>query len=387
MEFWVSIKFEILKFRDLIMFRNLDHRKMVFQNMFLFKSFKLREAADYLRGCPEDCRIWAEEVGNGGVRTFGVMRIEDFVNQYLNLKSRHFYEVITEGLQMKLYMDVDVSLELTDIRSPGRLLVEFMEFISRRLIQDTKELVATEDWVFLNSSSSKKKSYHLVLDHEKIRFKSIQLMKVFVTSMIKEYEESGRSLRIRGDSDVRIVDTSVYKKSQNLRIFLSSKFNNHAILRLDSRDEKIFVLADENKLDITKEVLMSSLITVGSRNPVFLEDFGSYSEVCMVKSSSYVLPRGGGGLELPEALEKMLKGLARDRFDSEVKYSSKKGDMVFMILKPPLECPYQKRVHSRNNTYLAVNLKKMSWYLLCHGSMCGGRDRIYFRLRVEDPSS
>ena len=359
----------------------------MFQNMFLFRSFKLREARDYLRVCSEDCRIWAEEVGSRGARSFGVMKLEDFVDRYLNLENRHFYEVITEDLQMKLYMDIDVRLELTDIMSPGRILVDFMEFISRRLTQDTKEVVVAEDWVFLNSSSSRKKSYHLVLDHEKIRFRSIQLMKFFVVRMITEYEEAGRSLRIRSDSDVKIVDTGVYKRSQNLRIFLSSKSGNHAILRLDSRDEKIFVLADESKVDITKEVLMSSLITVGSRNPMFMDEVGSYSIGCENRSLSYDLLSNERRLGVPAAVDEKLKRLAKSRFDSEVKYSSKKGDMVFMILEPPLECPYQKRVHSKNNTYLAVNLKKMSWYLLCHGSLCRGKDRIYFRLEDGDFSS
>ena len=315
--------------------------------------------------------VFAEQTDLSGVRRFSVMDQNRFAIQYASLERRSYYEVLTANKSKKLFFDIDIARNESDIKASGELVINFLKFSTAILQKITGLVFSIDDWFLLNSSTNIKASYHAILNHSSLRFLNLNEMKKFVNYLIHQYENEVCSLDIRKDSGIKIIDLNVYKENQNMRIFLSTKLGRENVLNIDPRDVHILKLSNESEDDITTQVILASLITQNTTDTLIAEDLECFKAILCLGSDVRSEPVSKIETKINQ-LDKdpQLIKFIKDTFDAGIKYVNVKSRKLYILLEPPLVCPYLNRVHSKNNVYLSVDLETRSWTKFCHGSDC-----------------
>ena len=324
----------------------------------------------------------AEQISLGGARRFAIMPQEEFIKWYLDNSRKHFFEIITEDKTKKLFMDIDINRSETDIKSPGELVINLIKLSSATIYRLTNIEVSREDWMILNSSSTTKASYHIILNHDHLRFIDISKMRSLVEYLIASFENEVGSLDIRRNSNKKIVDLSCYSKNQNFRFMYSSKLGKPNTLELDDRDENLFRHISETSNDITDEIFKSSIITQYTKYPRLFDNMESLKEI-------FEKVKKGGKQNLDNITEKIsdpikndfkLEEFIKEKFNAKVTYRNDKllEKKIYVLLNPTLPCPYNNRIHSKNNVYVMIDLCKNSWTFICHNSECKKKNGISY---------
>ena len=329
----------------------------------------------------ENSIVFSEQIDVSGARKFSVMMQDKFAIQYAALERRSFYEVLTANKFKKLYFDIDIPRIDSDIEESGELVIDFLKFSSAILQKIIGLDISIDDWFLLNSSTIKKASYHAILNHSNLRFLKLNEMRKFVLYLINQYENEVRPLDIKKGSGNKIVDLNVYKENQNMRLFLSTKMGKENVLNIDPRDVHILKLSDETEDDITIQVILASLITQYTKSKLVAEEQECFKPILSISPDEKSKP--AQKLEIKNShydKDTELIGFVKDNFKANIKYVNVKSDSLYILLDPPLVCPYQSRVHSKNNTYLVINLETRSWTEFCHGSDCKNKKGVWTML-------
>ena len=332
----------------------------------------------------ESSVVFSEQIDVSGVRKFSVMDQQKFAIQYASLERRSFYEILPANKVKKLYFDIDIPRIDSDIEASGELVIDFLKFSSAVLQKLTGLEFSIEDWFILNSSTVKKASYHAILNHSNLRFRKLSGMKRFVGYLINQYENEVNSLDIRKGSGNKIIDLSVYKENQNMRLFLSTKLGKENVLNIDPRDVHILKLSSETEDDITIQVILASLITQYTESKIVADEQDCFNPILCLSHLGKPEPslRPGNqndNIDKDPALSKFVK----DNFNASIKYVNVKSSCLYVLLDPPLVCPFQKRIHTKNNVYLVVNLEAGTWTEFCHGSDCKNKKSVWTMLGPE----
>ena len=343
--------------------------------MWKFK-YKLSEVLKNEDKKLEDKRniVIAEQIGTDGRRKFALVNLDEFLEFYIKKKEKHYYEVIIQSRLKKLYIDIDVNNKNSNTLDRDEEIWNFIRFLTKKIEDITKIKLEENDWIFLNSSSVDKRSFHAILDHENLRFRDNSSMKTLIMDTVSEFEQLENEPGKEKKDSMKIIDQRCYCKNQNMRLFLSSKMGSNRILKLDERDQKIFKMTEEFETDLTKKLFKSALITEGIERPIIFEDIRNEyrgNEEGKKKEDSKMEKIGFKRHIVEENKWTVdIKRLIKDKLEKEISYSNNKDDNWFLKTYPPMRCPFEKRRHRNNNTYVRVNKKRMIWSVKCMSEEC-----------------
>lgn len=190
--------------------------------------------------------------------------------------SRHYYELIQEGLPCRLYFDLEYQKECNPHVDSAKMLAEFMD-LCRVLLYEifNLEVDPAKHFLILDSTTPKKFSAHMIVHLPDGRlFPSNTSLKPFIQLLCNRMEKDRVGIVKKEDGkETFLCDAAVYSKNRNFRLFLSSKCGKTAVLRLADYCTfygMVFSLAADPERTIEHIELNCFL---GSKKPVDLEIF------------------------------------------------------------------------------------------------------------------
>ena len=185
--------------------------------------------------------------------------------QNLDQSSRHYYEVIREHQPCKLYFDIEFKKELNQTVNGEKLLQTFIGILLRDLKSkfDVLNINEKEHVLNLTSTTEKKFSHHIVINHPQLIFVNNYSAGKYVKCLCQKLRNMPEMIIVTDEkSETRnpshktkqygtFIDEGVYTKNRNFRLYLSSKFNKKVPLKLFSAS---------NQGD--KCIFLNSLVTV-----------------------------------------------------------------------------------------------------------------------------
>ena len=195
----------------------------------------LSDAVEYAKAYPQSF-VASFEVNLTGRRRYIVTSVTRFWTFYQVLKKKNHYEIIRPDRKVKLFMD----LEFNSFENPtkdGVLMTKLVIENVNRVLEDKFNCKNFfHDVLILDSTRQSKYSIHLIFP--KIQFQDIQTVKEFVKMFLQGLNDKDRQyLEVyRKNRKVSFVDSNVYGKFQNFRLFLAEKIGSSVPLRIADFD-------------------------------------------------------------------------------------------------------------------------------------------------------
>ncbi|CAL1269319.1 unnamed protein product [Larinioides sclopetarius] len=195
---------------------------------------RLNLAITYADSHTKDCMIFSFEErtpDNSGQRLFLVTHpLHLWLNYKLRpLETRCTYEVIREGVPCKLYFDLEFYKMYNSHQNGIKMTKTFIECVIISMFEDFNLKLSASDIIWLDASTEKKYSCHLILQRNDFAFKNN-------------------------------IEAGVYTKNRNFRIYLSTKYGKNAPLLLSPHNQYI----PNTNTDYTDEnevIFYDSLVT------------------------------------------------------------------------------------------------------------------------------
>ncbi|KAH7648926.1 hypothetical protein FG379_001295 [Cryptosporidium bovis] len=193
--------------------------------------------------------VFSEEIGANGTRRYIVSSFESiwFYFHSLNDLDRHLYEVILEDQPCWLYFDIEYNKTLYTINDYN-LVLTFTKNLLDWIAFQFNHHIDKSEIIYLNSTTEKKFSYHIIVKHIDIRnnfstlFMNNLSMKTFVQHFIYYLMEN--EIRIENNFLLhRIVDMGVYTRNRCFRTLFSSKFGKHVSFQID-KEHTLYEMSD-----------------------------------------------------------------------------------------------------------------------------------------------
>ncbi|KAH8741350.1 hypothetical protein FG386_003197 [Cryptosporidium ryanae] len=257
-----NINFTSEEFKDQIYYELINHRYISFSNynpkirnvfkifstqinaIEYFKSLSLHFGRSHLELSQDrqilPISIFSEEIGINGTRRYIVSSFESiwsYINSLNNL-NRHLYEVILEDQLCWLYFDIEYNKTLYSIDDCD-LVTMFTRNLLRWFSLRFNHYIDKSDIIYLNSTTKKKFSYHIIVKHidTKKKFSTLFInnlsMKIFVQHFIYYLIENQIGMANGNFLLHRIVDMGVYSRNRCLRTLFSSKFGKNVPFKID----------------------------------------------------------------------------------------------------------------------------------------------------------
>ena len=187
----------------------------------------------------------------------------DFWFEYLELPSRHYYELIRENDPCNLYFDLefDSTLDANKQRNGEEMVQEFKSLVLVRLqlvYRVEKEAIKVVD---LESLSSKKFSRHLIFKIHGWKFENNRECGLFARSLIDEQDQDTFFVMDKHGNSVPFVDLGVYSRNRNFRLLLSSKIGKDNQLNFAKTSGMPTEMSK-----ITYEMFQETLVCDGARD-------------------------------------------------------------------------------------------------------------------------
>ena len=210
--------------------------------------------------------MFSQEVSSGGERRFLVCAKESFWSLYKSQEVKHYYEVIPQNIPCKLYFDLEFMIALNPLKD-GHLMTErLIALVNQNLQNYFKCASFTEDVLILESSNEKKFSIHLIFS--KAIFQDNISCGAFVRTFINNLSIGDKSYLtvMNNDSEeTSFIDTSVYSKNRNFRLYLSRKYGKKTPLEVSPIDIMSMTILENNNFipndEFEETIFMKSLIT------------------------------------------------------------------------------------------------------------------------------
>lgn len=257
---------------------------------------------------------------------------------------RNFHEVILGNKIQKIYIDIDMELVDDDYCSSNFHSAEQKLELSKTIVYYAKESIKKcrpqikdTDILVLNANSSKKRSYHIIVD--RWCFPSAKQNKEFFYEMLQHIPEHMR----------RYFDSQMYSSIRNFRTYMSTKIDGSRILSKDPQstwepDEEI-----TDPIELNKEIFFASLVTM--------------VDACSIlpfKVDDEIEESSGKDIE-NEDMRKMLT-IFSTLPDSYCFVQGKcNGNKLFLTRKNPSYCDICERTHEKQNSFLFLTVKNDVW--------------------------
>ncbi|PSN44332.1 hypothetical protein C0J52_11102 [Blattella germanica] len=328
-----------------------------------------------------------------------------FYDTKRDLQDRCSYEIIVEYSVCKLYFDLEFNIKHNYYHDGNRMIDSFIKIVSYFLKETWNIIVNRQDILDLDSTTKEKFSRHLVFIIPNVAFQdnyNVGNFVKYVCSNIRDYLGECKSDQFcnvdksnvnellisdgKGSSKL-FCDEGVYTKNRHFRLYMSTKQNRNAPLRLS-----IFNQYKPNKK--TKEqsfeetLFLDSLITYiqYSVDKFQLLKFkcqnftgGPTSKECSLSCSSNIafedrvsILNGGTSSPYPD-VDKFINSLVSPGRIWRSLYFNSTSHLVYDIVGYRY-CGNIGREHRSNNIKYIVNLENYTYYQKCHDPEC-----LYYR--------
>ena len=209
-----------------------------------------------------ELKVFAKEINENGKRIYFVCEPNTFWAWYIHQDSKNYYELLIREKKVKLFYDLEFSIELNGAKNHQEMTKKFIQLIIQYLENVHGVTEPGRNVVVLNSSDFVKYSIHLVFPS--IIFEDIRQIKTFNLLMMSSFTEEEKKLfqvQKKDGSNGSFMDNSVYSSHRNMRLFKSSKYNQSRYLKIQQYGNKMFL--NINYLDPYEEkrIFLDSLIS------------------------------------------------------------------------------------------------------------------------------
>lgn len=323
----------------------------------LFK--KKKEAKKYISDLNSPLPLFSRDYTNSVCKCFYVGSFKRFYQSYLKVAGgkRHFYEILQDGLPLKLYLDIDLKVDSNTLNMNASL-DKIKEGINRLL--KNLYVISNPSYIELDASTDLKLSRHLI--YPNVIFENRIEMKIFIDRLID----------IIGPNHG--IDPAVYDIDRNMRILGSKKGNKP--------DSPAFYPLHGSH-EITKDLLYKSLISCVSPNLLK----GKLKSHCISRSPTTdtsverrkrkrdIRTPFDGKIHL--LVDRFVLILIQESiFDSHpISKSNVTGydiweDFMLNISIKGLFCPKADRCHKSNSTWISINLLNFTGSFKCSDPDC-----------------
>ena len=305
-------------------------------------------------------RIFAEEVGPKGERNFIVTTAKTFADFYNFISpGQHFYEVLSGNHPKKAFWDIDLWDNATqgterDILKENLILRIIMELVIS--FSEIGYTLCRDDFIILDSSSSQKISFHLIL-HKGPRFHNCKEIGEITRQTFYSGNEPKKEFSVSVDGIPKgIVDLRVYGSNQNFRIWKSSKFGKTATLKISNHDRLL------RNIDNEEEKLLATLINGNKEDP------------CIDQPGTNPIPRSKDKFRIKNqnpntntTVEKIVHVAIQELSGTTISNCKILNPHTILInTKKKMICENVKRTHRRNRTYFLMNTDSGRIFKKCY---------------------
>ena len=209
-----------------------------------------------------ELKVFAKEINENGKRIYFVCEPNTFWAWYIHQDSKNYYELLIREKKVKLFYDLEFSIELNGAKNHQEMTKKFIQLIIQYLENVHGVTEPGRNVVVLNSSDSVKYSIHLVFPS--IIFEDIRQIKTFNLLMMSSFTEEEKKLfqvQKKDGSNGSFVDNSVYSSHRNMRLFKSSKYNQSRYLKIQQYGHKEFLNNNYIHPNEEKRIFLDSLIS------------------------------------------------------------------------------------------------------------------------------
>ena len=244
---------EDMELEDWMIFKYSDKEPTMFR-----KQAEAIEAA----ASKNELKVFAKEINENGKRIYFVCEPNTFWAWYIHQDSKNYYELLIRDKKVKLFYDLEFSIELNGAKNHQEMTKKFIQLIIQYLENVHGVTEPGRNVVVLNSSDFVKYSIHLVFPS--IIFEDIRQIKTFNLLMMSSFTEEEKKLfqvQKKDGSNGSFMDNSVYSSHRNMRLFKSSKYNQSRYLKIQQYGHKEFLNNNYIHPNEEKRIFLDSLIS------------------------------------------------------------------------------------------------------------------------------
>ncbi|CAL1269321.1 unnamed protein product [Larinioides sclopetarius] len=365
---------------------------------------RLNLAITYADSHTKDCMIFSFEErtpDNSGQRLFLVTHpLHLWLNYKLRpLETRCTYEVIREGVPCKLYFDLEFYKMYNSHQNGIKMTKTFIECVIISMFEDFNLKLSASDIIWLDASTEKKYSCHLILQRNDFAFKNNIEAGNFVSSLIckiKRKIEAPSDFQLGWpskdelkcmfvqDSDGKSVlfcDAGVYTKNRNFRIYLSTKYGKNAPLLLsphnqyipntntDYTDENEVIFYDSLVTFFRNDCSFKRLLSFELDKPPEKIPTDSLSSRRKIDISGTPQDSKSPYPEVDNFVLSLIKDDKTVGFIRKWSYLQTDDILVYEIGNYRF-CHNIGRHHKSNNIMIVVDMKRKNYYQKCHDPEC-----------------
>jgi len=297
------------------------------------------------------------------------------IERLTNQQQGHFYEMLQEGVPIRLFFDLDVEAPCSTFEEDMNAVIDAVK--ARVTVNPTEKAVP----IILDSTTPIKHSRHLVFPH--LVMPNMESVKTFVHTILADLHLKHPSRASEGDH-IMGIDPAVYTKGRLLRVLGSSKKNK-------TPKSPFRLLEDE---ELTPEVFFKTLVTPFRTRTYENAVLDAIPKVECLWSPETLNPtervnlvakraklRHSPGLmqetvvytnqEWDSLVERCQRWLQRQHPTIKTFYPVRQGDTLEFILSPGVPCPNNGNVaHRSNKTWFKVHLRRYWGRYTCCDQAC-----------------
>jgi len=336
------------------------------------------EAIEYQCGDPE-LKVFAFEYAPGGVRKFLVGSAQVFWEHYTDNPYKHHYEVIPARCPCKLYLDLEYPIGKNPELDGNCMVDQLINALSTFIQSIFNIKVVKEDVLILDSTSNSKFSNHLIFNTVIFanNFDIGDFIKQFLQQLSSQDRQNFTISKGEGKQDW-FLDTGVYTKNRNFRLFLSSKYGKQTRLGVSGHDLATVRMLENNhevkSFQVEREIFLNSLVTnmpVGARILEYGESAAVHKKMEPKRSTSITSrPLSKSGSESPFVeVDGFVRKLVEPGFIRKWTYIQE-GSLLVYEIGGTRYCGNIGRQHKSNNIRFICNLERGVVNQMCHDPDC-----------------
>ena len=319
-------------------------------------------------------KVFSWEISSDGKRKYLVSDLESFWNGYQKSKNcnRNFYEVIVFSDPVKLFLDLEFPRKINEHKDSVVMTKTLITQIDVVLKKTFCIENASEGIIILESSNQAKFSIHLI--YSTVIFRNIEQCGKFIQHiLISSFTDQQKTMfEVKCNEKSKLfIDTEIYGKNRNLRLFLSSKFGERRPL--------VYVNQKYGYQELTcsKTIFLNSLITnVLETQHLSLDD--EAIEKSETKNVSSVRSRSAPSCTLSSPypkIDRKVQELAAPGEIRKITMDSQKCTVTYDIIGNKY-CRTKGDFHRKNNIYFKFFIQQEKLIQDCYSPHCNNVPNI-----------
>ena len=326
--------------------------------------WRLQSALEYIDSLPksEEHHLFSFQVSRAGGRKFQVSRLEEFWNSYRDMEPKYYYEVLRGGVKAKLYYDIEFYSNLNPSKCGHEMVKRLIQLNIQKLAEIGHETDDSQVMV-LEAFYKQKFSVHLVFVNTV--FDNNQEVGGFVENLISTLTPEDKdffSIQDENGKEKLLIDRSVYKSNQQMRLFQSRKLGRLNPLIISTISKFAFK-------EFSRETLFASLITKIDSETSVIKTESRVNEVSL-RRDIY----SSGESPYSDIDRLITEIISPGRISGWTHFAS--GNTYCFSVVNYAYCRNVKRVHSNAKVYFLYCVSNNTLWQQCFSDKCKGRAPI-----------